>query len=82
MPNSTMLSTQEAISAGREAEELSQVVLGSLEEDASVELQARRAWRTRAQFFRVFDALIEEAPAAAPPAARARRPAAGGGRGG
>ena len=58
MPNSTMPSTQEAMGAGREAEKLSQVVLDSLEEDASAEQLARRAFRSRAQFFRVFAALI------------------------
>ena len=47
-----------------EAEKLSQVVLGSLEEDASDEQLARRACRSRAQFFRVFGAMIEETPAA------------------
>ena len=52
------------MSAGSEAEKLSQVVLGSLEEDASTGQLARRAYRSRAQFFRVFSALIEEAPAA------------------
>jgi AraC-like DNA-binding protein len=59
-----MPSTQEAMSAGSEAEKLSQVVLGSLEEEVSAEQLARRACRSRAQFFRVFAALIEETPAA------------------
>jgi AraC-like DNA-binding protein len=52
------------MSAGREAEKLSEVVLGSLEEDASTGQLARRAYRSRAQFFRVFGAIIEETPAA------------------
>jgi AraC-like DNA-binding protein len=52
------------MSAGSEAEKLSQVVLGSLEEDASAEQLARRAHRSRAQFFRVFAAMIDETPAA------------------
>jgi AraC-like DNA-binding protein len=59
-----MPSTQEAMSPGIEAEKLSQVVLDSLEEDASAEQLARRAYRSRAQFFRVFGAMIEETPAA------------------
>ncbi len=50
--------------AGSEAERLSKVVLGSLEEDASTAQLARRAYRSRAQFFRVFGAMIEETPAA------------------
>jgi AraC-like DNA-binding protein len=52
------------MSAGNEAQKLSQVVLGSLEEDASTGQLARRAYRSRAQFFRVFGAIIEETPAA------------------
>ena len=52
------------MSAVNEAERLSQVVLGSLEEDASADQLARRAYRSRAQFFRVFGAMIEETPAA------------------
>ena len=50
--------------AGKEAEKLSRVVLGSLEEDASADELARRAFRSRAQFFRVFGAMIAETPAA------------------
>src|SRR4029453_9203073 len=61
---STIGSTQEAMSAVNEAERLSQGVLGSLEEDASADQLARRAYRSRAQFFRVFGAMIEETPAA------------------
>jgi AraC family transcriptional regulator len=51
------------MSAGSEAEKLSRVVLGSLEEDASADDLARRAYRSRAQFFRVFGAIISETPA-------------------
>ena len=58
-----MPSTQEAMSAASEAEKLSQVVLGSLEDDANAGQLARRAYRSRTQFFRVFGALIEETPA-------------------
>jgi AraC family transcriptional regulator len=47
-----------------EAERLSQVVLGSLEEDASGEQLARRAYRSRSQFFRVFGAAVQETPLA------------------
>jgi AraC-like DNA-binding protein len=46
------------------ADKLSQVVLSSLEEHASADQLARRAYRSRAQFFRVFAAIIEETPAA------------------
>ena len=52
------------MSARSEAEKLSQIVLDSLEEHASAEQLARRAYRSRAQFFRVFGAMIEETPAA------------------
>jgi AraC-like DNA-binding protein len=52
------------MSAGTEVEKLSQVVLASLGEEASAEQLARRAYRSRAQFFRVFGAMIEETPAA------------------
>lgn len=52
------------MSAGSEAEKLSQVVLASLDVDASTEQLARRAFRSRAQFFRVFGAMIDETPAA------------------
>jgi len=52
------------MSAGTEADKLSQVVIASLEEEASAEQLARRAYRSRAQFFRVFGAMIEETPAA------------------
>ena len=50
--------------ARSDAERLSTVVVNSLDEPAdSVEL-ARRAYRSRTQFFRVFRAMIEETPAA------------------
>jgi AraC family transcriptional regulator len=52
------------MSTGTEVEKLSQVVLGSLEEEASADQLARRAYRSRAQFFRVFGAMIDETPAA------------------
>src|SRR5262245_65575064 len=52
------------MSAVNEAERLSQVGLGPLEDDASAEQLARRAYRSRAQFFRGFGAMIEETPAA------------------
>jgi AraC-like DNA-binding protein len=52
------------MSAVNQAERLSQVVLGSLEESASGEQLARRAYRSRAQFFRVFGAVIQETPLA------------------
>jgi AraC-like DNA-binding protein len=50
--------------AESEAERLSRVVLGSLEDAASTGHLARRAYRSRAQFFRVFGAMIRETPAA------------------
>jgi AraC family transcriptional regulator len=52
------------MSAASEADKLSQVVMVSLEEEISADELARRAYRSRAQFFRVFGALIEETPAA------------------
>jgi AraC-like DNA-binding protein len=52
------------MSAGREADRLSRLVRGSLEEDATAGQLARRAYRSRAQFFRVFAAMIAETPAA------------------
>ena len=52
------------MSAASEADKLSQVVLVSLEEETNADELARRAYRSRAQFFRVFGALIEETPAA------------------
>jgi AraC-like DNA-binding protein len=50
--------------AASEVEKLSQIVLDSLEEDTGADQLARRAYRSRAQFFRVFGAMIEETPAA------------------
>jgi AraC-like DNA-binding protein len=52
------------MSATGESEKLVQVVLGSLAEDASAEQLARRAHRSRAQFFRVFAAMVDETPSA------------------
>ena len=52
------------MSTGNEAEQLSRVVLGSLDDDADAGQLARRAYRSRAQFFRVFGAMIAETPAA------------------
>src|SRR4029450_13450832 len=71
---STIPSTQEPLSAVTEAKRLSQVVLGSLEEDASADQLARRAYRSRAQFFRVFGAMIDEQPAAMPRRVLLERP--------
>ncbi|MEO8098581.1 MAG: helix-turn-helix domain-containing protein [Acidobacteriota bacterium] len=47
-----------------ETERLSQLVLGSLDEQTATGDLARRAYRSRTQFFRLFQALIEESPAA------------------
>ena len=47
-----------------ELEQLSGVVLESLDDDASSDALARRAYRSRTQFFRVFRAVIDETPAA------------------
>jgi hypothetical protein len=47
------------MNTGTEIENLSQVVLDSLEEEASADQLARRAHRSRAQFFRVFGAMID-----------------------
>jgi AraC family transcriptional regulator len=47
-----------------EIERLSGVVLESLDNDASSDAMARRAYRSRTQFFRVFRAVIDETPAA------------------
>jgi AraC-like DNA-binding protein len=52
------------MSAGSEAERLSEVVLNSLDEAADSERLARGASRSRTQFFRVFRAMIDETPAA------------------
>ncbi|MGH9159258.1 MAG: helix-turn-helix domain-containing protein, partial [Vicinamibacteraceae bacterium] len=50
--------------ARTDSERLSAVVLDSLDEGADSRLLARRAARSRTQFFRVFRAMIDEAPAA------------------
>jgi AraC-like DNA-binding protein len=43
---------------------LTDLVIGSLDDDADADALARRAYRSRTQFFRVFRALTEETPAA------------------
>ena len=50
--------------ARSDAERLSAVVVNSLDEAADSTELARRAYRSRTQFFRVFRAMIEETPAA------------------
>src|SRR5262245_726141 len=50
--------------ARSDAERLSAVVVNSLDEAADSAALARRAYRSRTQFFRVFRAMIEETPAA------------------
>ena len=52
------------MSADRDVERLSTLVLSSLDEGSSSEALARRANASRTQFFRVFRAVIEETPAA------------------
>lgn len=52
------------MSAGSEADRLSQVVVESLDDEADAGQLARRAYRSRAQFFRLFGAMIDETPAA------------------
>lgn len=52
------------MSARSDAERLSAVILSSLDEGADSEGWARRAYRSRTQFFRVFRAIIDETPAA------------------
>jgi AraC family transcriptional regulator len=47
-----------------EAEKLREVVLGSLDEERDANGLARRAYRSRTQFYRVFRAVIEETPVA------------------
>jgi AraC family transcriptional regulator len=47
-----------------EAERLSAVVLDSLDEEGGAENLARRAYRSRTHFYRLFRALIDEAPGA------------------
>jgi hypothetical protein len=48
------------MSAGSDRERLSQVVLNSLDEATDSHQLARRAYRSRTQFFRVFRATIAE----------------------
>ena len=50
--------------ARSDAERLSAVVVNSLDEAADSAALARRAYRSRTQFFRVFRAMIEETPTA------------------
>jgi len=45
-----------------EAEQLTSVVLASLDEDSATANLARRAYRSRSQFYRLFRALVEESP--------------------
>src|SRR5918994_6039100 len=52
------------MSAGADRERLSQVVLSSLDEPVDNNVLARRAYRSRSQFFRLFRAAIDETPAA------------------
>jgi len=52
------------MSTGSDAERLTAVVAGSLDEGGDASALARRAARSRTQFFRVFRALIDETPAA------------------
>ena len=47
-----------------DADRLSGIVLDSLDEGVSGDILARRAYRSRTQFFRVFRAVIDETPAA------------------
>jgi AraC-like DNA-binding protein len=50
--------------APSDAERIAAVVLGTLDDDLDSTSLARRTYRSRTQFFRVFRALIEETPAA------------------
>ena len=52
------------MSAPSDADRLSGIVLDSLDEGVSGDVLARRAYRSRTQFFRVFRAVIDETPAA------------------
>ena len=52
------------MSAPGELDKLFDVVRSSLDEDVGADLLARRAARSRTQFFRVFSAIVEETPAA------------------
>src|SRR5678816_4661430 len=45
-----------------EVERLSRLVLGSLDDEAATGELARRAYRSRSHFYRLFQALIEESP--------------------
>jgi AraC-like DNA-binding protein len=49
---------------GTEAEQLTAVVLASLDDNGATGDLARRAYRSRSQFYRLFCALIEESPGA------------------
>lgn len=60
------------MSSPSDADRLSGIVIDSLDEGASGDTLARRAYRSRTQFFRVFRAVIDETPAAMRPAAAAR----------
>jgi AraC-like DNA-binding protein/uncharacterized damage-inducible protein DinB len=55
---------QEAMSTPFDAERLASVVVDSLDESGDTDALARRAARSRTQFFRVFRALIDETPSA------------------
>jgi AraC family transcriptional regulator len=52
------------MSARHEVDRLSAIVLDSLDEVAGGDEMARRAYRSRTQFFRIFRAVIDETPAA------------------
>jgi AraC family transcriptional regulator len=52
------------MSGASEAERLSDVVMNSLDQEADSERLARQTYRSRTQFFRVFRAMVDEAPAA------------------
>jgi len=49
---------------GTEVERLTGVVLESLDEEGVTGNLARRAYRSRSQFYRMFRALVEESPGA------------------
>src|SRR5579863_10038996 len=49
---------------GKEAARLSAVILNSLDESQGTDELARKAYRSRTQFYRVFQALIAENPGA------------------
>jgi AraC family transcriptional regulator len=52
------------MSARNEVERLAAAVLDSLDEETGSEALARRVYRSRTQFFRIFRAVIDETPAA------------------